>query len=438
MSAPSHKALWLLLLGLLAPGSRAAEPVPEAQVREDLERQLREMVKTPAPEVVVSFEGLPKPEGYKLLEAEFLLDNEPLVTPAPEELNGPGSHRLAVLQVAEGTHTLVSRVTYVNDSWSLFSETSGRLWKMTGTVNFQAQRGLRVRAKVVPAIVPNAPDPRLKIKLTHDVSAEMTAPLADATPTPEPAPGSIPDAGTPPPLEQGTKPEVVQASGTPGASAAQAGAQVPAGAARLLLKVTAFKKPVGATVRLRGAGALKQLDLDRKSRKPTRLEVAPGAYTVEVVAPGYLAQVRKVSLTQKKGSALAFALLRAPVKKWQQLRVKDSRIELPVLPGFAEKRSVPRKGSTAGVPQLVDLLVRDGAVRLRIEGHTDSREGTDANRQTLSLARARAVADLLMKAGVDASRIEVAGYADSRPKAPNLTTRGRQLNRRVEFTLLRK
>jgi outer membrane protein OmpA-like peptidoglycan-associated protein len=167
--------------------------------------------------------------------------------------------------------------------------------------------------------------------------------------------------------------------------------------------------------------------------------VVPGAYTVEVLAKGYLAQTRRVSLSQGKDSALAFALLRAPVKKWQQLRVTDTRVELPVIPSFAEKQSKPRKGTTAGVPQLVDLLVRDGTVRLRIEGHTDSREGTDdASRQTLSLARARAVADLLMKAGVDASRIEVAGYADSRPKAPNLTTRGRQLNRRVEFSLLRK
>jgi len=34
---------------------------------------------------------------------------------------------------------------------------------------------------------------------------------------------------------------------------------------------------------------------------------------------------------------------------------------------------------------------------------------------------------------VSASRLESVGYGDSKPVAPNLTARGRELNRRVEF-----
>lgn len=437
MFPSSLKALLLVLVGLLAVGAHAAEPVSEDKVREDLDRQLREMVRTPAPEVVVSFEGLPKAEGYKLLESEFILDGQPLIVPGPETLTNEGLHRLAVLTVEEGAHTLVSQVTYVNDSWSLFSDTSGRLWKMTATVTFQTQRGLRVKVRVVPGVVPNAPDPRLRIKLNHDVSLEMTAQLADATPEPPP------DAGTPP--EQAE--QVAQATDTATPVAPRSDVQVvsgtvpattPAGAARVLVKVTSRKKPVAATVLVRGPGKPRQLSLDWKARKPARLDLAPGTYSVDVVAKGFLAQSRRLVVTQGKEAKLFVSLVRAPRRKLQQVRLKGERVELPRAPRFSERQAAPRKGSTAGLALLVDLLVRDGAARLRIEGHTDSREGTEASRKQLSEARAKALAAQLVRAGVDPARIETAGFSDSRPKAPNLTAPGRQLNRRVEFVLLRK
>ncbi len=442
MLPSNFKALLLVLVGLLAADARAADPVDKA--REDLDRQLREMVQIPPPEVVVTFEGLPpqaEGEGYKLVEAEFLVDGEALATPEPEALNAPGSHRLLVNQLPEGTHTLVSRVTYVNDSWSLFSETNGYLWKMTATVSFQMQRGLRVRVKVVPAIVPKAKDPRLKLKLTHDVAAEMTAELADATlPEPvsatetPPTPVATPQpTGTQP---TGTQPTGTQPTGTQPTGTQPAGAQAKA-AARLALKVLARKKPVAATVFVRGAQAPQQLTLDRKARKPATLELAAGTYTVEVVAKGFLAQTRRVRLAEGVESKVAFSLV--PAKKGQQAQLKGDRVELAKPPSYAEKQPALRKPVlTALVPQLMDVLVREPGTRLRIEGHTDSREVPADARQPLSDARARAVAEALIRAGVDPSRIEMAGLGDSRPKAPNLTPRGRQTNRRVEFVLLRK
>lgn len=419
----TFKALLLMLVGLLAASARAAEPVSEEKVREDLERQLQEMVQSPPPELVVSFEGLPKDSNYKLIESEFLLDGEPLITPGPDTLTNPGLHRLAVLKVEEGSHTLVSQVTYVNDSWSLFSDTSGRLWKLTATVNIQAQRGLRVMVRVVPGVVPNAPDPRLRIKLTHDVTAEMTAPLVTAAPEP-------------PPPEPSPPPEPVrQASGT---VAAQPAEKAPESTARLLLKVTSRSRPVAATVYVRGAGEPRELSLGWKARKPTPLELAPGTYVVDVIAKGYLAQSRRV-VVGKSGVARAyFSLVRAPTRRTQQLRVKGERVEFPRPPRFSERRSEPRKGTTKGLTLLADLLIREPTARLRIEGHTDSREGTPASRQKLSVERARAVARALERLGVDPARIDTEGFADTRPKAPNLTAPGRQLNRRVEFFLQRE
>ena len=44
--------------------------------------------------------------------------------------------------------------------------------------------------------------------------------------------------------------------------------------------------------------------------------------------------------------------------------------------------------------------------------------------------------ELLVNAGLEPSRLEPEGLADSRPKAPNFTARGRELNQRVELLVL--
>jgi OOP family OmpA-OmpF porin len=295
---------------------------------------------------------------------------------------------------------------------------------------------------VMPGTNPTAPDPRLKLKLSHDVSVEMTAQLADV------AIPDAPDAGSPVKVAQ-TPPvttPVQPASGTQATTAATVPAVVPVSQrpeagpvapAKLLLKVLAGKKPVAATVYVRGRGAPQQVLLDAKARKPTQVMLPPGEYTVDVLSRGYLAQTRKVKLSRETEPTVAFTLAKAPAKKTQQPSVKNERVELPGAPRFVEKQSAPKKGSTNGLALLVDMMVRDESLRLRLEGHTDNKEAPGPSRQGLSEARAKAVAELLVAAGLDASRIETAGLGDTRPKAPNLIPRGRELNRRVEFVLLR-
>jgi outer membrane protein OmpA-like peptidoglycan-associated protein len=201
--------------------------------------------------------------------------------------------------------------------------------------------------------------------------------------------------------------------------------------------VLAGKRPASATVYLRGKGAPQRVVMEPKMRKPMPVLVPPGEYTVDVLARGFLAQTRKVQVTREKPPTVSFTLAKAPVKKAQQAQVTKDRVELPKEPRFAEKQSAPKKGSTSGLALLVDMLVRDESLRLRIEGHTDNREGAASDRQRLSEARAKAVADALLRSGVDPARIETTGQGDTRPKAPNLIPRGRELNRRVEFVLLR-
>jgi len=76
-------------------------------------------------------------------------------------------------------------------------------------------------------------------------------------------------------------------------------------------------------------------------------------------------------------------------------------------------------------------------VRIRVEGHTDSRGG-DAFNLTLSQQRGLAAMNYLIGAGIDPARLEYAGFGLSRPMSTNATTEGRAMNRRVEVRTLSK
>jgi len=83
---------------------------------------------------------------------------------------------------------------------------------------------------------------------------------------------------------------------------------------------------------------------------------------------------------------------------------------------------------------VVAFLRSDASIRISISGHTDSR-GTDAYNLKLSRDRANEVRDYLIGYGIDAARLDAAGYGESRPVASNDTDDGRELNRRVEFRI---
>lgn len=69
-----------------------------------------------------------------------------------------------------------------------------------------------------------------------------------------------------------------------------------------------------------------------------------------------------------------------------------------------------------------------------VEGHTDN-IGTAAYNQQLSIKRANAVRDALIKNGVPAEKIDAKGYGFDKPVASNKTKDGRAQNRRVEITI---
>jgi OOP family OmpA-OmpF porin len=92
-----------------------------------------------------------------------------------------------------------------------------------------------------------------------------------------------------------------------------------------------------------------------------------------------------------------------------------------------------REHSYPSLDKVAQLLI-DKNFSLKLAGHTDNVGSDDANMR-LSKDRAEAIKAYLVSKGANASRIEATGYGKNQPIASNKTAKGRQMNRRVEFTL---
>ncbi len=78
------------------------------------------------------------------------------------------------------------------------------------------------------------------------------------------------------------------------------------------------------------------------------------------------------------------------------------------------------------------ILTEHPSVQVSVEGHTDA-IGSDQYNLKLSLRRATAVKQYLVKEGVPDSRLSVRGFGKTQPVASNDTEDGRAQNRRVEL-----
>jgi outer membrane protein OmpA-like peptidoglycan-associated protein len=72
---------------------------------------------------------------------------------------------------------------------------------------------------------------------------------------------------------------------------------------------------------------------------------------------------------------------------------------------------------------------------LEVGGHTDN-VGTDADNQTLSENRAKAVKDALVKFGVKSEVLQTKGYGESVQRTTNDTEQNRFYNRRIEYSVI--
>jgi len=95
-----------------------------------------------------------------------------------------------------------------------------------------------------------------------------------------------------------------------------------------------------------------------------------------------------------------------------------------------------RPESFVELDRVVALLKENPAIEIELSAHTDSR-GTDEYNITLSHNRAKSCREYILSKGIDPARIVSHGYGETMPLVPNDTDDGRQLNRRVEFKIVK-
>jgi outer membrane protein OmpA-like peptidoglycan-associated protein len=101
---------------------------------------------------------------------------------------------------------------------------------------------------------------------------------------------------------------------------------------------------------------------------------------------------------------------------------------------FATNKTYILPQSEQAMSDLANFLLENPTVTIHLVGHTDA-VGTDEANQILSEGRANSVRNDLIQRGVAAERMTAEGKGEKEPVADNDTEEGRQLNRRVEFTI---
>jgi OOP family OmpA-OmpF porin len=125
-----------------------------------------------------------------------------------------------------------------------------------------------------------------------------------------------------------------------------------------------------------------------------------------------------------------------PVKQKQLVIITKESLKIRDAVYFDTAKATIQKRSFELLNQVAAVInSHPGIPLIRIEGHTDSTGNADANRR-LSESRANAVRQYLMAKSVAPDRLEGRGYGPDRPIAPNTTSKGRALNRRVEFNIV--
>jgi outer membrane protein OmpA-like peptidoglycan-associated protein len=137
------------------------------------------------------------------------------------------------------------------------------------------------------------------------------------------------------------------------------------------------------------------------------------------------------------------------IREGDKLKIRIPSITFPPnSPDLGKVEDLEKAAKNDWVLQrLAQILNKYNSYNFRIEGHANQVYWSDPARATreekeelapLSLARAEAVKNALVRLGLKADRISVAGLGGSAPLVPFGDEENRWKNRRVEFILLKK
>ncbi|RUM93467.1 MAG: hypothetical protein DSZ28_08310 [Thiothrix sp.] len=110
-------------------------------------------------------------------------------------------------------------------------------------------------------------------------------------------------------------------------------------------------------------------------------------------------------------------------------------VNLPVV-NFKNNKWELTKQSLLNLNPLINSLIENPEWKIIIRGHTDA-VGKEKSNYLLSKARATFVAQYLQYKGIQSKRIIILPFGEKLPIADNKTKEGRQLNRRVDFEIIK-
>jgi OmpA-OmpF porin, OOP family len=146
------------------------------------------------------------------------------------------------------------------------------------------------------------------------------------------------------------------------------------------------------------------------------------------IATGAIPTHGYVTVLEKEGMKQSVSFLDASAMK----KALDTDGHVALYINFDIDKATLRPDSQGVMDEINKLLSTNTALKLSIEGHTDSTGAPDHNR-TLSTARARSVLGALVGLGVDPARLSSKGFGPDKPIADNSNEDGRAKNRRVEL-----
>ncbi len=170
-------------------------------------------------------------------------------------------------------------------------------------------------------------------------------------------------------------------------------------------------------------------DSERVSTKGGKgqLQVAAGDHGLTLRAEGYVVENQKLSLGGGETKLVEVEL------RPTQVELTAEKIEIKGEVFFDTAKATIQPDSFALLDEVVQVMKDHPEVlRLRIEGHTDSRGDAEPN-LVLSRERAAAVLAYLQDKGVAPERLESEGYGETRPLDKRENEAAWKKNRRVDF-----
>lgn len=182
-------------------------------------------------------------------------------------------------------------------------------------------------------------------------------------------------------------------------------------------------KPIQASIAIAGMEPV-TTDIDGNYT----IKIEPGTYKLEAESDGYVSATTEVTI--ENGEIFRINFLLSPTFVIPEGGLSLEEITSLHIPFDFDKATLTREAK-ASLDKLALTLIHNPGLRLEIQGYT-CEIGTEEYNLDLSIRRAEAVRDYLIKKGVS-----IKGFGETKPIDPGHTKKARAKNRRVEFIIIK-